>query len=230
MRHTFSVQPVSRTATPSMRAMMAFATRDGNVRSRLSLRFLRHPHTRSRSFASMCSSILGMSAGSFCKSASMVTKTRPCACLIPAARAAVWPKLRRKIMVVRSSRSADIAFNSCVLPSVDPSSTQIISYRKLFSFMTLATDSMSNGRFFNSLYTAITMETPLAATGSKGPSFSSYSTSVVHIVSFQLALHPLRGVIDVEENEPPLKGTWVRAWRVARVCGNPRREVSVVDL
>ena len=58
--------------------------------------------------------------------------------------------------------------------------------------------------FFDSLYAAITIDTPLAATGSNGPSSSLYSTSVVHMVSFQLALQPLRGVIDVEEIELPL--------------------------
>ena len=48
--------------------------------------------------------------------------------------------------MVRSSRSADIAFSSCVLPSVEPSSTQIISYRNPLSFITLATDSISKGK------------------------------------------------------------------------------------
>lgn len=47
---------------------------------------------------------------------------------------------------------------------------------------------------FNSLYTAITIDTPLEAIGSNGWfSCSSHSSSVVHIVSFQVALQRMWG-------------------------------------
>src|SRR5947208_8797736 len=69
-----------------------------------------------------------MSRGSFCRSPSMVIMTRPRALSKPAAKAAVWPKLRRnRITRSRVSVACSRARRS-KLSSVLPSSTTMISY------------------------------------------------------------------------------------------------------
>ena len=62
---------------------------------------------RRRSPSSSLASSIGMSAGSFCRSPSIVTSTSPRDQSMPACSAAVWPKLRRRrTTLTRSSRAA----------------------------------------------------------------------------------------------------------------------------
>ena len=72
----------------------------------------------------------GMSAGSFCRSPSAVTTSRPRANANPAANAAVWPKLRRKRMTRRCGSRACSAASWSNVSSVLPSSMTMISYER----------------------------------------------------------------------------------------------------
>src|SRR5207249_56483 len=82
--------------TPVSQRMSRFASADGSRRvNHGSCRARRQPQTTS-SPASSTASRRGMSAGSFWRSASRVTMTGWREWARPAARAAVWPKLRRR--------------------------------------------------------------------------------------------------------------------------------------
>ena len=76
-RNALSEQPLSRIGTPVTLPISQLAMREGILRdTSLSWRLWRQPTTRSKP-ASICSSSSGMSAGSFCRSPSMVTSTSP---------------------------------------------------------------------------------------------------------------------------------------------------------
>ena len=68
---------------------------DGTPAPSGSRRCVFQPETRSNPSSSLASSC-GISAGSSCRSPSIVTTTSPCACAKPAASAAALPKLRRR--------------------------------------------------------------------------------------------------------------------------------------
>src|SRR5438034_3605830 len=92
-----------------------------------SFRSLLQPHTMSAPRSST-STIAGMSRGSFCRSPSEVTITRPRAWSKPAANAAVWPKLRRNRITRSRGSTACKCARISKLSSVLPSSTMMSSY------------------------------------------------------------------------------------------------------
>jgi hypothetical protein len=77
--------------TPVTLPMSQLAMREGILRdTSLSWRLKRQPTTMSLP-SSIFPNSMPMSAGSFCRSPSMVTTISPRACSMPAAMAAVWP-------------------------------------------------------------------------------------------------------------------------------------------
>ncbi len=108
-KHSFlyalSEQPLSWSVSLTMRLRMRFAMREKSFFENGSFLFQRHPLTQSYPSLIFAMS-LGMSAGSFWRSASSVIRIVPCACFMPASIAAVWPKfLRNLIMLTRESFS-----------------------------------------------------------------------------------------------------------------------------
>ena len=90
-RYAFREQPLSLMGTPVIFPMIQFAIIDGIFREiSLSCRLCRHPQTMSFPSA-IFSRNLGMSAGSFWRSPSIVIRIFPRAWSIPAAIAGVCP-------------------------------------------------------------------------------------------------------------------------------------------
>ena len=132
------------------------AMREEILRSQGSWRWVRMPQTTSQPSRQARSP--GISAGSFCRSASRVTTTPPRAERKPAARAADWPVLRCR----RTIRTAGFCRASwqraSKLPSVLPSSTKITSWGRPRGRRTPWSSAARRGRFFSSLNTGMTTE------------------------------------------------------------------------
>jgi hypothetical protein len=99
-----------------------------------------------------------MSAGSFCPSPSSTTITSPDACSMPAATAAVWPKLRRKRITLIDSSFAASSARISGLRSWLPSSTNRSSDGSDIPISAEVSSSNSGSRFCSSLQTGITTE------------------------------------------------------------------------
>jgi len=117
--------------------MIQLAMRDGSLRDRYgSIRSLRQPlamsHTSSRTGCSRA----GMSAGSCCRSPSMLMTISPRAWSKPAARAPVWPWLRRSFTQTTRGSRRTRARMAPTEPSVLLSSTKISSYAAVIPAMT----------------------------------------------------------------------------------------------
>src|SRR5688500_5437196 len=105
-----------------------------------------------------------MSAGSFCRSPSAVTTKRPRAAAKPAAKAAVWPKLRVKRMTrTRGSRPWTSRRRSNVR-SVLPSSTRITSYGRPRRSRTSVSSACSGATLASSSRSGMTTESSSAVT------------------------------------------------------------------
>ena len=90
-RNAFSEQPVSRIVSRFSRLRTPLAMRLCSRFQPLSRRSTRYPATAVAPLLASSATRAGMSAGSFCRSASSVTTTRPRATRNPAANAAVCP-------------------------------------------------------------------------------------------------------------------------------------------
>jgi len=88
---SFSEQPVSVISSFVIQLRTPLPMRDCMRRLQVSMRFVRTPATMSAPLCSSFAIIAGMSAGSFCRSASSETTSRPRAACHAASSAAVWP-------------------------------------------------------------------------------------------------------------------------------------------
>ena len=113
--------------TPETRPVTALKIFDGMRRVSGSRRFVFQPETRSYPSSSLARS-RGISAGSSCRSPSIVTTSSPAASPKPASSAVALPKFRRR----RTTRTLSCASWSRVsapkVPSVEPSSTNTASH------------------------------------------------------------------------------------------------------
>src|SRR2546425_4428133 len=126
----------------------------------LSWRFVRYPTTAVAPLRSSSATRAGTSAGSFCRSASSVTITRPRAAWNPAANAAVCPALCAKATTCSSGWSRFSAFSTSSDPSVEPSSTATISYVHFPRAPSARRiSSTRSGRLSRSSYTGTTSDT-----------------------------------------------------------------------
>jgi hypothetical protein len=132
-RFTYSVriarseQPTSVTDSFVTQLRALFAIRDDTSRTHESRRFWRTPFTTSAPSASIFAMSLGMSAGSFCRSASSVTVISPRTASKPAANAAVWPWLPSSTTTRTRGSFSAISRSTARLRSFEPSSTKTIS-------------------------------------------------------------------------------------------------------
>ena len=148
-RKALSEHPTSRMVSCESQFRTPLAIRLDTRRSHESCRFSLHPHTASHS--PIKASSLGMSSGSFWRSASIVMTTRPRAAWNPAANAALCPQFRLNLTRWRAGNRTRRSFMTCQLLSEEPSSTRTISYGLATPSMARATPSTRGGRLSSSL-------------------------------------------------------------------------------
>ena len=150
-RASLSEQPVSVIWSRVIQLRTPLPMRDCALRAHVSWRFTRTPMTMS---APLCSSVrimAGMSAGSFCRSASSETTYVPRAARHPASSAAVCPEFFSKVMIRSVGCLAFSARRTSRLRSREPSSTAMSSYDHGVPARAVAISSRRMGTFSSSL-------------------------------------------------------------------------------
>src|SRR5262245_47931902 len=113
--------------TPENAAVTRLKMRESTRRVSGSRRRVFQPETRSKPSSSFASR-RGISAGSSCRSPSIVTTVSPCTWSNPARSAVALPKLRRRRTTRTLSTPECRRVSAANVPSVEPSSTKIVSH------------------------------------------------------------------------------------------------------
>src|SRR5256885_4082530 len=143
--------------TPEKRLVTELKRRESRRRASGSRRRVFQPVTRSNPSSSFASR-RGISAGSSCRSPSIVTTVSPRAWSKPATSAAALPKFRRS----RTTRTLSAALcrrvNAANVPSLEPSSTKMTSHVLSRGSSAERSSSYSNATLRSSLCTGTTTE------------------------------------------------------------------------
>src|SRR5438477_10134235 len=143
--------------TPENALVTRLKIRDSTRRESRSRRLVFQPETRSKPSSSFASR-RGISAGSSCRSPSIVTTVSPRAWSKPATSAAALPKFRRN----RTTRTLSAALcrrvSAAKVPSDDPSSTKIASHAVSTGSSAERSSSYSSATLRSSLCTGTTTE------------------------------------------------------------------------
>src|SRR5438067_1729129 len=143
--------------TPENALVTRLKMRDSRRRERGSRRCAFQPETRSNPSSSFASR-RGISAGSSCRSPSIVTTVSPWAWSKPATSAAALPKFRRSRTTRTFSWALCRRVSAAKVPSDDPSSTKIVSHAVSRGSSAERSSSYSSAMLRSSLCTGTTTE------------------------------------------------------------------------
>src|SRR2546423_10588745 len=143
--------------TPENALVTRLKMRDSRRREIGSRRLVFQPETRSKPSSSLASS-RGISAGSSCRSPSIVTTVSPRAWSKPATSAAALPKFRRSRTTRRFSAALCRRVSAANVPSMEPSWTKMTSHVRSRGSSAERSSSYSNATLRSSLCTGTTTE------------------------------------------------------------------------